>query len=433
LIQKSEENINLILSTIKFIICQKKYEFSFYFEIFMECFSIPASTQLIIEFDPNKIIGPGTITKETINKSIIVLNAYARKIEERISLIEDENDKMKFKVNFYTLLLCFYYFFKKETFMSLLYDEQNRDDIYPVIIKNNIFKNIEFSKEQIGELIYYSSNFNELLNALSFNKDILIFLQLIQENFDKISDLFKKESSETNTKEKGIIINMDNIIKPSNKDNLEEISKYYLNSFESQLKSNNKIFVIFGRALFEQYIEIFKQKNILYLFHLKKIYQLIEKLNDFKNIKIKNFDNIIHKNGLELSKINKLKNIEILEFINKEINFKIFNETTIDILDGLDASTFNNEFYKKWKEFNLNEIFGNQYREFLEKIANIIKDIKNFKILLKLFNISKDDESKEFHLKAINIMQNKYIELLQNNYINENEDKEKVKKENTSS
>ena len=414
MIQKSEENINLILSTIKFIICQKKYEFSFYFEIFMECFSIQTSIQLIIESDPNKIIGPGTITKEKIKKSNIILNAFARKIEERISSIEDENDKMKFKVNFYTILLCFYYFFKKETFMSLLYDEQNRDDIYPIIIKNNIFKSIEFSKEQIGELICYSSNFNELLNALSFNKDILIFLQLIQENFDKISDLFKKESSEIKKREKGIIINMDDIIKPSNKDNLEEISKYYLIILETQIIKNNKVFIIFGKELFEQYIDIFKQKNILFLFHLKKIYLSIVKINDFKNIKIKNFDSIIHNNGIELSKKKQLKSIEILEFINKEINFKIFNKTTIDILDGLDASSFNNEFYKKWKKMNINEIFGNQYHKFLEKIANIIKDIKHFKILLKLFNMSKDDKSKEFHKQAIIIMQNKYIDLIQN-------------------
>ena len=166
--------------------------------------------------------------------------------------------------------------------------------------------------------------------------------------------------------------------------------------------------------MFEQYIDIFKQKNILFLFHLKKIYLSIVKINDFKNIKIKNFDSIIHNNGIELSKKKQLKSIEILEFINKEINFKIFNKTTIDILDGLDASSFNNEFYKKWKKMNINEIFGNQYHKFLEKIANIIKDIKHFKILLKLFNMSKDDKSKEFHKQAIIIMQNKYIDLIQN-------------------
>ena len=194
--QKSEENINLILSTLIFTICQKKYTFSFYFEIFMECFATPASIKLIIEFNPNKIIGTETNTKEVIEREYRIIKTYVKKIEERILLIEDENDKIKFKANCYSILLYFNYFFKKEEFISLLNDEQKTDDIYPILLKNNIFKNLELSKEQIGKLINLSSNFNELLIALSFNKDMLIFLQLILENFDKISDLFKKEYSE---------------------------------------------------------------------------------------------------------------------------------------------------------------------------------------------------------------------------------------------
>ena len=208
---------------------------------------------------------------------------------------------------------------------------------------------------------------------------------------------------------------------------MEEISKYHLSLLESQLKSNNKIFIIFGKTLFEKYINIFKQKNILYLFHLKKISQSIEKI-----IKIKDFDNIIHQSGLELSKNKQLKNIEILEFINKEIYYKITsydnkNNKSMEIFNGLDVSTFNNEFYEKWKEMNWNEIFNSQYPKFLEKIAKIIKDMKNFKILLKLFNISKNDKSKEFHPKAISIMQKKYIDLLQNyNGMTGDEDEDKI-------
>ena len=429
--QNSEENINLILSTIKFIICQKKYEFSFYFDIFKECFIIPISTKLIIEFDLNKIIGPGEIAKETIERNN-VLYTYFKKTDEKISLIKDENDTMKFKDNIYTILLYFNYFFKKEAFMSLLNEDPKRDDIYPILLKHNIFKNIELSKELIGKLINLSSNFNELIIALSFNKDILIFLQIIQENFDKISDLYKKESSDSKKK---LVINIDDFINTSDKDNLEEISKYYCNLLDSQLKSNNKIFIIFGKTLFEKYIKAFKQKNILYLFHLRKICQSNEKI-----YKVKDLDNIITKNGLELLKKKQLNNIEMLELINKGMQFKLFNKTNLDIFDGFDVSKFNDEFYKKWKEISWKEIFdNNQYIKFLERIAKNIKDMKNFKILLKLFNMSKDDESKEFHPKAISIMQNKYIDLLQNSSITEDEDEdedkieEKSKKYNTSS
>ena len=200
MLQRSEENISLILSTLKFIICQKKYEFSFYLEIFMECFATKLSSKLIIEFDSNKIISPVTIEKKGIEQKDNILKVYIKKLEEKISLIEDKNDKMKYKINFYNIILNFYYFFEKEIFISLLNDEKKTDDIYPILLKNNSFKSIELSKEQIEKLINLSSNFNEILIALSFNKNILIFLQLMEENFDKISDLFKKDSSETKKK-----------------------------------------------------------------------------------------------------------------------------------------------------------------------------------------------------------------------------------------
>jgi len=438
LLHKSEENISLISSTLKFIITQKEYELSFYLLIFMECFYASISIKLIIEFDPNKVIRPGTITKFTTEQINRILNIYIRNIKNKLSLIENENDKMKFKVNCYTILLYFNYFFMKEKFILLLNDEQKRDVINPILLKHNIFKNIELSKEQIEKLINLASNFNELLIALSYNKDALIFLQIIQKNFDKISDLFKKQSSKTKKK----LINMEEFIKPSDKDNLEEISKYYLNLLDSQLKSNNKIiFIIFGRTLFEKYIQTFKKENILYLFYLKKISLSIEKIVKTKDLDL---DNIIHQSGLELSKNKQLENIEILEFINKEIKYKICSYSdksskSIEILNGLDVSTFNDEFYKKWKEINWNVIFGNQYNTFLEKIASMIKDMKNFKVLLKLFNLSNSDESNSFHSKAIKIMQEKYINLLENNYMPEDEDEnedideEKGKKNNTSS
>ena len=206
---------------------------------------------------------------------------------------------------------------------------------------------------------------------------------------------------------------------------MEEISRYYINIIDLQIKSINKIFIIFGNPLFEKYIEYFKQNKVLYLFSLKNIYlSMKEKISDFK---IKNFDDIILKNAIDLSKKKQLKSIEILEFINKDIYYKISSydhksSHSIDILDGLDASTFNDEFYEKWKKMNWNEIFGNQYKKFLEKIASIIKELDSFKILLKLFNMSKNDESKEFHPDALNTMQNKFIDLLQN-FIDKGKDK----------
>ena len=92
-----------------------------------------------------------------------------------------------------------------------------KDDIYSGLLTNIIlFKDIKLTKEQFGNLINAASNFNELLNAFSFNKDILIFLQQIQNNFDKIVEIYKKESSEIKKKsKKNLIINIEEFIAPS--------------------------------------------------------------------------------------------------------------------------------------------------------------------------------------------------------------------------
>ena len=167
---------NLILSTHKFILCQK-YEFSFYLSLLMECFSSSIYQKHIIEFDPNKVIGPGIITNEKIDQINNIFQELKDK-KNKEEHFEEENDRIKFKINFYTIFLYFNHLFNKEKFVSLLNDEQMKDDLYSGLLANNIlFKDIELTKEQIGNLIKSASNFNELLNAFSYNKDILIFLQ----------------------------------------------------------------------------------------------------------------------------------------------------------------------------------------------------------------------------------------------------------------
>jgi len=212
--QESEENINLILSTHKYILCQK-YEFSFYLSVLLECFSSSVYQKHINEFDSDKLIGPGIIEKEKIEEIDNILQELIDKRNK--DNFEDENDRIKFKVNLYTIILYYNYLFNKEKFTSLLNNEQMKDDIYSGLLTNIIlFKDIKLTKEQFGNLINAASNFNELLNAFSFNKDILIFLQQIQNNFDKIVEIYKKESSEIKKKsKKNLIINIEEFIAPS--------------------------------------------------------------------------------------------------------------------------------------------------------------------------------------------------------------------------
>ena len=431
--QKTEENDNLILSTQKFILSQQKYEFSFYLAIFMECFFSTVSRKLIIEFDSKRIIGPGKFNQAKIVSINNILRIFLYKIEEKKLFFEKENEQIKFKVNLFAISLYFTFFFNKEAFDLLLNYEQMRNDIYSGLLKNyTLFESIELTKEQIGILIKLSSNLDELLSAFSFNKDALILIQLIKENFNKIIEIY----NEAKKKHIDKLINIEDYINPNKEDNLEEISNNYISIIDLQIKSVNKIFIIFGKNLFDKYIDYFKQKNILYLFCLKDIYHhMKEKMPKISEYKIKNLDDTIHKNAIELSKKKELKNIEILEIINKEIYYKMpgFKKNNdIDILDGLDASTFNDEFYEKWKKMKWKEIFSSNYNKFIEKIVNGIKEMKYFKILIKLFKMSKNDEKKDFNPYAITTMQKKYIDLLQNYEPNEDEEKDNNNNNSTS-
>ena len=96
------------------------------------------------------------------------------------------------------------------------------------------------------------------------------------------------------------------------------------------------------------------------------------------------------------------------------------NKYSLEILKGLDISSFNEEFYLEWKTIDWHSIFNNRYFDFLKKISDLINNLKDFIILFKLYNISKDNNQYDFIPQSISLMQNKFIELY-NNYPNAEE------------
>ena len=77
-----------------------------------------------------------------------------------------------------------------------------------------------------------------------------------------------------------------------------------------------------------------------------------------------------------------------------------------EILNGLDISSFDDEFYEKWKKIKWNYIFKEQNTSFYEKILTFIKDLNDFSILYKLCDLYEIKES--FVFKQF---QNKIVEL----------------------
>jgi len=103
---------------------------------------------------------------------------------------------------------------------------------------------------------------------LSYTKNIYDLLQIIENNFKKILELFKKYDSNKEGKNKNYI-NLDNLGVPNPNDNLEEISKLYINLLKDQYEEVNKRFILFDSSLFEKYIFYHKKKFLKFVLFKK--------------------------------------------------------------------------------------------------------------------------------------------------------------------
>ena len=130
------------------------------------------------------------------------------------------------------------------------------------------------------------------------------------------------------------------------------------------------------------------------------------------NLKI-DINKIIHENGLLFSTNGKLKNNSLLDFITLKDEYYISSSykklRNLDILNGLDISSFDDKFYEKWKKINWNDIFREQKVPFYEKVLTFIKDLNDFNILYKLFDLK--DIKDNF---VIELLQKKIVELYKN-------------------
>ena len=137
---------------------------------------------------------------------------------------------------------------------------------------------------------------------------------------------------------------------------------------------------------------------------------------------------IIHETGIELIKRKEMKNNEILNFIK---NDEYFNKSEyekaayrpLEVLEGINIETLDEEFFKNWIRINFNNIFVKWLNEFYEKITSLIKDMKYFGLLYKFFLIY---NAKEYKSEILLIMKKKYMDLLPNcnieNCLNFNEE-----------
>ena len=407
LTKDSKENNDLIYSSLKLLLNKKEkiYDFSFIILVFMESFKSPYFGDMLEIFKPKNIKGYGEISEE---KAIKIIDNLGKVENKKFSNIGEKNKEEKL-LNFYTLLLYLSFKFNKGSLNEILQNESIKIYVYKTLLINeNIFKGLILTKQQILDLINissFTSNFKQLINKLKYNNNLLVILQIINEN----KDLLLKKYIENNNKDE--FIDLEVLIIPKKEDDINAIYNLLKDLLSFEKKNKKQYFMKISSNVIEKYIILFDQIDLDKLILLSKLISLLKKEEpkfDFK----KNIEEIIHKNGIYFSLFKKLKNMDILNFIENDIYYKdkLYNNQkyrSVDILSGIDASLINEEFIKKWKKLKMFTIFQNQKEIFLNKVTSLIKDMKDFNILFKLLNQSdkEDKGKKEYDNLTISKMQ----------------------------
>ena len=81
----------------------------------------------------------------------------------------------------------------------------------------------------------------------------------------------------------------------------------------------------------------------------------------------------------------------------KEIKNEDEIEKALELFEGIDMSSINDEFLAKWKNINWQDIFADKSENIYNKIRENVNNFKEFDILMKILNInSKNDSEMEF-------------------------------------
>ena len=109
-----------------------------------------------------------------------------------------------------------------------------------------------------------------------------------------------------------------------------------------------------------------------------------------------------------------MNNNEILDFIknDKFFNVEIYKKVQyrpVTILSKINIEAIDEQFFKIWNTIKFNEVFSESIDNFYKAIADLIKNIKDFGLLYKLFI---NNDTNKYENEALSNMKNKYINLL---------------------
>ena len=421
----SIENDNLILSTHRlFDKANQKFNFSFYILIFLECFRGKILKTHLLKFKPENISELGTFKEDKLKQNKTILNLLSKNPFTSLN-IQNEKDEEELLEIFYSILLYFNMNFQKEREIELLKDDKILTYLYKkLIIFHNLFKNLILNIDIMRNLIKKAKTFDEILGLLPYiGNDIIQFLKLIHFEFDFIINIYYKEIEELNVEnenkdkinEKDMKkIDIEKFVKPKKSDNIEKVYEVVTLIFSDENIHKIKI-IKFSVNFIGKYIGLYYEKNIYNLQLMNSIIKLIKKYDkdfDFK-YNDKDMNDIIHNTGIELIKRKQIKNKEILDFIKSDTYFisKEFDKKfyrPLEVLDGIDIETLDENFFIAWEAIDFDNIFGSYKKEFYDKILSLIKNMKDFGLLFKFFLYN---NQKKYENETLKKIKKKYMDL----------------------
>ena len=375
-----------------------KIESEFYFSLILEaCKSSNDENKLVNEiillFKPEKIKDIKNLPEDLMPK----LDVELEKLK-----IDEENENLS--KAFYYLLLCFYFFFKKIKINKLLqksdkilYSLSDKLEDFP-----EIFGSFSLNKQLISKLIQKSESFEQVLKFLFLAPKKERFVEVLLDNNQKINSLIQaNKNSEQKIKQKILLSNYFEI-------NIDKD----INTIIKNVDVLNRI-VDIEKCLMDcldKSAKIGMNLNYDTLIAMKNIFNEKLGIHDGKNYN-KILD-CIHSNFLELIKLGKLKNIEVLNKLEEaqyekeiELRKKAFNSLD-DILKGIDINLLKEDknkekFFEKWRKI-AKKIFGKNYED---KVISLIDRMEDFHLLNKFF------DEKTYSVASNDII-NKYLELI---------------------
>ena len=417
-IQNTKENEDFIESA-QLLLEKKdeKYDFLFYLLIFLECFSIKLVQKQFLLFDPKRIKGIGKFPEIKFKPLANILNRMASNPQQ--IHVESEDKRQESTELFYSIVLFFNLNFQRDKVHELFENEKSFNYLFNKLESfKSFFKDLILPENVVIKLVEKAKEYNQILSFLFYlGKDVLKFLTLLNNKTDFILKLYKKENT-INEENKKIIdkimhkkiknIEVEKYVEPRKEDDLEKISKI----IKDLLGGEDMNFIKFSSAIIDKYIDLNDQVNLDNLINIKNIIESIQKKDTKFKSKYK-IEKNIHLTGILFAKRGNLKNLKLLDFIQKDDYYqnKTHNKSgdrSIDIFDGIEIETLEKDFFTRWETINFPKMFESHFTEFLQKIASLIKEMKDFGLLFSFFST---EHQKELKNECVTIMQNKYKEI----------------------